>query len=187
MKKKRSASARPKGSNRLKPADPASRVARWYPELRGMAARRRRQEHAHDTFQTTDLLHETYVRLAENGPKHYANRAHFFGSAKRAMNAAFVDHFRRRNAKKRGRDYPKVPLDEAAAVGHSAGSYDALDEALCRLHAMDPRLAQIVECRFFVGLSTAEISARVRRSPSAVRRDCAIARAWLRTQLANAG
>lgn len=186
MKKKQSATAKPKRLTRAKPADPAARVARWYPELRGMAAHRRRQEHAHDTFQTTDLLHETYVRLAENGPKHYANRAHFFGSAKRAMNAAFVDHFRRRNAKKRGRDYPRVPLDEAAAVGHSGGSYDVLHEALGRLQTMDPRLAQIVEFRFFVGLSTAEISARVRLSPSAVRRDCAIAKAWLRTQLVSA-
>ena len=184
MTKRQSVAAKSERSTRLKPANPAKRVARWYPELRELAHHRRRQERAHDTFQTTDLLHETYVRLAESGPKHYVNRAHFFGSAKRAMNAAFIDHLRRRSAKKRGRDYLRVPLDEATAAGHSDHSYDALHEALDRLHAIDARLARILEFRFFEGLSTVEISAEVHLSPSAVRRECAVAKAWLRSQLA---
>jgi RNA polymerase sigma factor (TIGR02999 family) len=168
---------------RRKPEDPSGRMKQHYQELRGMARGVRRQR-ADQTLQTTDLVHEAYVRLAEHGPEKYANRAHFFGSAKRAMRATLVDRARKRRAKKRGGDWQKVPLEDVHSDGAPVRDFHALHEVLNRLNAFDPRLCRIVELRFFDGLSTAEIAVAVKRGNSTIRRDWTIAKAWLQRELA---
>jgi RNA polymerase sigma-70 factor (ECF subfamily) len=154
-----------------------------YQELRGMACRVRRQR-ADQTLQTTDLVHEAYVRLAEHGPERYANRAHFFGSAKRAMRAALVDRTRKRRAKKRGGDWQRVPLDDMHSESAPERDFQALHEALSRLNAFDSHLRRIVELRYFAGLSTRETAAMLGRGQSTIRRDWTIAKAWLQRELA---
>lgn len=171
-----------KSTTARKPADPAERVAQWYPDLRLMASRRLRGEALHRSFQTTELLHDTYVRLAEHGPNQYRDRSHFFASAKRAMNAAFIGQIRHRTAQKRGRGWIQVSLDGTVLPAESATHSDVQD-TLQRFRRVDPRLAKVAELRFVQGHSVREIATMLRRSGSSIRRDCATAGAWLRREL----
>jgi RNA polymerase sigma factor (TIGR02999 family) len=133
---------------------------------------------------TTDLVHEAYFSLVGIEGVGWANRAHFLAIAARAMRQLLVDHARRRNAAKRGGGV--VPLRVTSEqVGVDLGSDDlvALDEALDRLGELEPRLRQVVECRFFGGLTEEETAAALGVTSRTVQRDWAKARAWLYKEL----
>ena len=158
-----------------------------YDELRRMAARHLRGEQHARTLQTTDLVHEAYLKLAgQHSP--FQNRAHFLGVAAQAMRRILVDHARAHHAEKRGGNQTNLPLDEALRVS-SAQSAELieLDEALTRLAQIDARQARIVELRFFTGLSVEEASEVLGCTPRTVNRDWRMAQAWLRRQLRHGG
>jgi RNA polymerase sigma factor (TIGR02999 family) len=169
---------------RTKRADPSKRVCDAYDELRRMAAHFRRRYHPHQTLQTTELLHETYIRLAENGPAAYESQGHFFGCVGHAMHATLVDRARRRRATKRGGDSPNISLEQVDPASVPVPDFEELRQALDSLDAQSPALRQVLELRFFIGFSTAEIAEMLGRGESTVRRDCALAKAWLQRELA---
>ena len=153
-------------------------------ELRAIAARLLRREAPGHTLEPTELVHEAYLRLAGAGPGDAANRPHFLGIAARAMRHLLVDHARRRKAAKRGGGL--IPLRVTSEqIGVDLGSDDllALDEALDRLGELEPRLRQVVECRFFGGLTEDETAATLGVTSRTVQRDWAKARAWLYKEL----
>ena len=155
-----------------------------YDELRAVAGRRLAAERTDHTLDTTALVHETYIKLVDQTRAVWRDRVHFFAVAARAMRHILVDHARRHATAKRGSGRRRVPLD---AVGLSlyerAETLVDLDEALERLSALDPRLGQVVECRFFGGLTEEEIASVLDVTPRTVRRDWVKARgllyAWL--------
>src|SRR5688572_18470840 len=129
-----------------------------YDELRRMASSYLRGERPGHTLQTTDLVHESYLKLAEQESE-WQNRAHFFGVASQAMRRILVDHARAYHAQKRGGGQAKMPLDEALPISSAqSGELIELDEALTELARVDARQARIVELRFFSGLSIDEVS-----------------------------
>lgn len=155
-----------------------------YAELRRIAKSYMRKERAGRTLQTTALIHEAYLRLIDAGQIEWRNRAHFFGVAARAMRQILVEMARERGCQKRGGGERRVSLDEAMVIG--AGLDEdlvALDEALGALAQLDARKAQVVEMRFFGGLTEEEIAAALDVSPETVRRDWRLARSWLRRKL----
>ena len=158
-----------------------------YDELRRLAEAAMRRERPDHTLQPTALVHETYVRLADDSGR-FENRAHFFGVAASAMRRVLVDHARARGAQKRGGGEAPLNLDDLDNLpGVPAAGVDlvALDDALSRLAALDPRQAQVVELRFFGGLSVEETAALLALSPRTVKREWQLARAWLKRALAN--
>jgi RNA polymerase sigma factor (TIGR02999 family) len=151
-----------------------------YAELRRLAASYLRRERPGHTLQPTALVHEAYVRLIDQRQIDWSNRAQFMGLAAVMMRRVLVNHARDRVAGKRGGGAEHVPLTLAgAAIG--APEIDLLDlhDALDRLAASDPRKAQIVELKFFAGLTTEEIAAMLEVSTATVERDWKFARAWL--------
>lgn len=155
-----------------------------YEELRRMAHRHMRKESPGHTLQTSALVHEAFVRLADQKEVHWQNRAHFFGLASQMMRRVLVDHARGRQVAKRGGDARKVSLDEVAIVSaERAAEVVALDEALTRLADVDQRKSQIVELRFFGGLSIEETAAVLAVSPGTVMRDWTLAKAWLHKEM----
>ena len=158
-----------------------------YRELIQMAAGKFRTERPNHTWQPTDLVHETFLRLFTKGPKKkYANRAHFFGVVSRAMAQILIDHARHRNALKQPGAWRQVPLEEADVIAENPPDRLALEEAVTRLGAFDPRLCHLAELRLFAGLSTSEAGALLGRAPSTARRDWSIARTWLQRELERA-
>ena len=160
-------------------------VAEVYDELRRVAGRYVRRERA-QTVQATDLVHEAYLRLASDKPVAWQNRAHFVAIAAIAMRRLLVDRARRRGAGKRGGAQVQVTLDEAViGATSSAAPVDLvdLDSALSRLAALDARQAQIVELRYFGGLSIEETAEALSISPATVKREWTVARAWLLREL----
>ena len=161
-----------------------------YEELRRQARRALRRERgdAEHTLQTTALVHEAYLRLVDQRRVEWQNRAHFFGIAAQMMRRILVDHARSRRAQKRGAGARAVTLDEATARAHdtSAGGVDilALHDALEELERLDAIQARIVELRYFTGLTIEETAEAIGVSPATVKREWAIARAWLRRELA---
>ncbi len=155
-----------------------------YTELRRQAARHLRRERAGHTLQTTDLIHEAYLRLVDQKNVQWQNRAHFFAVAARSMRRILVDHARRRHRAKRGGSGIALPLDEGLVVA-AEKSVDllALDEALTRLAAIDVRQSQIVELRFYGGLTIEETAAVIGVSLTTVKDDLNIAKAWLRREI----
>ncbi len=159
-----------------------------YAELRRMAHRQLAAEAAGHTLSTTALVHEAYLRLADQSPGALGNRAQFFALAAQAMRRVLVDYARRRHAARRGGPAQRpVPL-EAAEAGPDADALSlaargeellALDEALERLSAVDPRAARVVECRFFGGLTEAETAETLGVSARTVAGDWLMARGWL--------
>lgn len=149
-----------------------------YAELRDLAAAQLRGVRGH-TLQPTAVVHEAWLRLAGAGGD-YENRRHFLGVAAKAMRSVLVDHARRRAAEKRGGDRQRTPLD-AVLVSLETDGVDLLDldGALRELEAEDPPLAQLVELRFFSGMSHPEIAAVQRCSLSTVERGWRLARAFL--------
>jgi RNA polymerase sigma factor (TIGR02999 family) len=153
-----------------------------YDELRVIAASQLRREASGHTLDPTALVHEAFLRLVDQR-EGFRNRGHFFGVAAQAMRRILVDYARRRRAQKRDGGI-RVTLTDA--IGPETGAADqviAVDDALARLEAMDPRLARVVELRFFAGLSVEETAAALDISPATVKRDWAAARAWLQREL----
>jgi RNA polymerase sigma factor (TIGR02999 family) len=155
-----------------------------YDELHRIAGRyMARQQHGH-TLQTTGLIHEAYLRMANQEEKRWENRAHFFAVAATVMRHILVDHARARQRDKRGGDVLKVSLDEAIAKADDrALEITALDDALTTLATFDPQQSRIVELRFFGGLTMEEIAEAMAISLSTVEREWRAARAWLGRQL----
>jgi len=155
-----------------------------YEELRRLAHKCMRRERPAHTLQTSALLNEAYVRLVDQKNIQWQDRAHFFGIAARLMRQVLVDYARTRNYAKRGGDNRRVSLDEAMIVSRErAAEVVALDEALKTLAEIDPRQSQIVELRFFGGLSIDETAEVLAVSPGTVMRDWTLAKAWLRRAL----
>ncbi len=156
-----------------------------YDELRQLARGYLRAERADHTLQATALVHEAYLRLVGQNDAGWKNRAHFFGIAARMMRRVLVDHARAHRAGKRGGTDRRTLLDSAlAAANNQSAEMMALDEALDRLAALDPRQCRIVELKFFAGLSEEETAEVLGISTRTVKRDWAVARAWLFNQLA---
>jgi len=151
-----------------------------YRELHRMAHRYMRQERPGHTLQTTALINEAYIRLIGWKNVRWQNRAHFFGVSAQLMRKILVDFARSRNYAKRGAGARAVSLDEVPAVSRD-GAQDilALDCALARLAEIDPRKSQIVELRFFGGLTLEEAAEVMNVSSRTIRRDWDLAKAWL--------
>ncbi len=150
-----------------------------YAELRRLAHRYMRRERAGHSLQTTALVNEAYIRLVDYKRMQWQDRAHFFAVSARLMRRILVDHARRQNLK-RGADVLHVSLDEAAAVGaRISADLVALDDALKELARLDPRKVQVVEMRFFGGLSVDETAEVLKVSAVTVRRDWNTAKVWL--------
>ena len=149
-------------------------------ELRRLARRYMGREHAGHTLQTTALINEVFLRLVDGKGVRWQDRAHFFAVAARLMRRTLVDYARRHHAGKRGGDAIIVSLDETAIVSQErSAELIAIDEALSRLAARDARKSQIVELRFFGGLSVEETAEVLTISPRTVKREWSLARAWL--------
>jgi RNA polymerase sigma factor (TIGR02999 family) len=157
-----------------------------YDELRRMAKRHMDRQVPGHTLQTTALIHEAYLRLVDQKETRWQNRAHFFAVAARAMRHILVDYARARHAAKRGGEVRLAPLDEAAVVSvERTSELVALDDALESLAAVDQRKCQVVELRYFGGLSVEETAEVLKVSPETVARDWRLARTWLLRQLSN--
>ena len=157
-----------------------------YAELRRLAHHYLRQERAGHTLQATALVHEVYLRLAPQGGDHWDDRSRFVGIAAHLMRQVLVEYARGRHREKRGgKDQRRVPLNEAVALIDpcECDRWEALDEALERLARLSARQAQIVELRYFGGLTVDEVADTLRISPKTVKRDWSVARAWLRQEL----
>jgi len=149
-----------------------------YDDLRRIARNHLRRHRANLTLNTTAVVHEAYLKLAE-GNGAWKHRAHFYALASTAMRQLLVDHARRRHADKRGGGAIHVTLSEAAASAAPALDVLALDDAMKDLAALDPMLERVVECRFFAGLSVEETAVALDRSTRSVERDWARARSYL--------
>ncbi len=151
-----------------------------YGELRRLAHHHLRDEHRAETLSTTALVHEAYLKLVRLDRTDGKNRAYFFAVASRAMRQILVDHARARGRQRRGGGATVLPLEPAlVAAEERADDVLALDEALTRLSAFDERLGQIVEYRFFGGLTAEEIGAVLDLPAHTVHREWTVARAWL--------
>ncbi|HEX4749305.1 MAG TPA: sigma-70 family RNA polymerase sigma factor [Bryobacteraceae bacterium] len=150
-----------------------------YEELRQLARRYLRGERAGHSLQTTALVNEAYMRLVDYSRMQWQDRAHFFAVSAQLMRRILVEHARRQNLK-RGRGVQHVRLDEVATVGGDrAADLIALDDAMGALAQIDPRKAQVVELRFFGGLSVPETAEVLKISSVTVMRDWNTAKAWL--------
>jgi RNA polymerase sigma factor (TIGR02999 family) len=162
-----------------------------YHELKRIAHRQLGREARGHTLSTTAVVHEAYLRLADQSDGSWGERGHFFAIAARTMRRILIEHARRHHAARRGgRGRYVVALDvlergdlAAVSVPERADSLLALDEALEGLHRVDERLAHVVECRFFAGLTEAETAAALGVSQRTVARDWRMARAWLHEAL----
>jgi RNA polymerase sigma factor (TIGR02999 family) len=162
-----------------------------YDELRGVARRQLRRERASHTLDTTALVHEAYFRLVDQTRADWVDRAQFLAIASRVMRRILVDHARRRRAAKRGGARVAVTLGAAEAAGAAtatladerASTLLAVDAALTRLAEHETRLARVVECRFFGGLTDAETSEVLGVTERTVQRDWAKAKGWLYQEL----
>lgn len=151
-----------------------------YEELRVIAKRYRASEHNADTLNTTALVHEAFLKLTGQREVSWKNRSHFFGIAAQAMRRILVDYARQKRAQRRGGGHEKVDFDEnRIGAAMRPESLLALDEALEQLAAFDPRMARIVEYRFFTGLKIEEVADMLEISTATVNRDWALAKAWL--------
>jgi RNA polymerase sigma factor (TIGR02999 family) len=151
-----------------------------YAELKTMAERRMLQERDSHTLQANALVHEVYLRLVDWKDAQWQSRAHFFGMCARMMRQILVDHARARNYQKRGGGADRVSGDEIApAPEHKNGDMLALDDALTQLAVHYPRQSNVVELRFFGGLSVEETALVLQVSAPTVVRDWGFARAWL--------
>ena len=155
-----------------------------YEELRRIARRYMRGERADHTLQSSALVNEAYLRLADHKNIDWQNRAHFFGVAAQAMRRVLVDHARSRKGLKRGGDALKVALDDAVDVAEKqAVELVALDDALRALAAFDERKSRVVELRYFGGLTAEEAAEVLGVSLATVEREWRTARAWLLLEL----
>jgi RNA polymerase sigma-70 factor (ECF subfamily) len=160
-------------------------LPRVYQELRRQAQRYLRHERPEHSLQATDLVHEVYIRLTGNQEGEWNSRSHFFAVAARIMRRILTDHARQNHAAKRGGGLPKFSLDETIRIGSPQpdGVLAQLDEAMLRLAKFSPRQAQIVEMRFFGGMTEDEIAHVLQLSVRTVKRDWSVAKAWLYGEL----
>ncbi|MEO0559219.1 MAG: sigma-70 family RNA polymerase sigma factor [Bacteroidota bacterium] len=152
-----------------------------YDELRQLAQSVRRGP-SMETLNTTALVHEAYLKLANHASPTFEGRSHFLGVAAKAMRHVLVDHARRRSASKRGGDLARVDLSETLVGGADTAPDNhviALDRVLDQLASQDPRKARVVECRFFGEMSVDETAAALGISRATVNRDWQFAQAWL--------
>jgi RNA polymerase sigma-70 factor (ECF subfamily) len=159
-----------------------------YEELRHLARRYMKRERPGHSLQTSALVNEAYIRLVDYERMQWQNRAHFFAVSSQLMRRILVEHARRHNLK-RGGGVQHVSLEEAAVVGGGRGcplgpDLVELDDALNTLARLDPRKVQVVEMRFFGGLSVEETAVVLKVSPVTVMRDWSTAKAWLYRELA---
>jgi RNA polymerase sigma factor (TIGR02999 family) len=162
----------------------AELVVLLYSELRSLASGYLRRERSDHTLQTTALVHEAYLRLADQREVHWKNREQFLGVAAQLMRRILVDYSRGRGAQKRGKGFERVFLEEAEGVSkHKPADVIALDEALTRLAGFDPQQARLVELRFFGGLSIEEAAGVLGVSRTTLKRDWNLAKAWLAREL----
>jgi len=162
----------------------AELVVLLYSELRNLASSYLRRERGDHTLQTTALVHEAYLRLADQREVRWKNKEQFMGVAAQLMRRILVDYSRGHNAQKRGKGFEKVFLEEAAGFSKGkASDVIALDEALTRLAEFDPEQARLVELRFFGGLSVEEAAGVLGVSRTTVKRNWNLAKAWLAREL----
>jgi RNA polymerase sigma-70 factor (ECF subfamily) len=157
-----------------------------YNELHRLARRYMAREQTDHPLQTTALVHEVYLRLVDANTIDWQDRAHFYAICARLMRRILVDFARSRNYQKRGGGLAHLQLEEAATVPEAVGAEMlAVDEALKQLAAIDSRKSEVVELRFFGGLTVEEIAAALRVSPETVMRDWKLAKAWLLRELSH--
>ena len=174
--------------------------ALMYEELRQLAQRHLRRERSNHTMQKTALVNEAFVRLVGQQSVDWQSRAHFIGLASKLMRRVLVDYARAKLADKRGGGAGVLSLDEMAAPeadeapdttptalqhldAHTQEEVSAIDQALVRLEQIDPRQAQIVEMRYFGGLTVEQTAEAIDISAATVKREWTLARAWLRREL----
>ncbi|MGA2772633.1 MAG: ECF-type sigma factor [Bryobacteraceae bacterium] len=153
-----------------------------YRELRRVAGRCMRDERASHTLQPTAPVHEAFLRLVDQDRAEWQNRAQFVGVAAQLVRRLLVDHARGRRALKRG-----IPVTMDEEIFNRAAGADHTEEILARLAELDPQQARIVELRYFGGLSVEETAEAMAISSHTVKRDWAMAKAWMKTQLENGG
>lgn len=155
-----------------------------YEQLRSLAHRQMRKEFGPRTISTTALVHEAYLKIVDTPNFPSENRGHFFAVAAQAMRHIMISEARRRGAQKRGSGVTHFELDEnRVSIDEVSAELLSLDEALNRLQAQNQRLARVVECRFFAGLTVEETAEAVSISPRTVKRDWRVARAWLHREM----
>ncbi|HEY4369321.1 MAG TPA: sigma-70 family RNA polymerase sigma factor [Steroidobacteraceae bacterium] len=191
-------------------ADPAlaALIPQVYDELRSLAQRHLRRERPDHTIQPTALVHEAFLRLSNQKVAQWQSREHFIGLASHLMRRILVDHARARSAGKRGDGVPRISLEDLVSQVEASGTpgqtqsgprsgpdadsvpgqpgidLEAVDQALTRLEQLDPTQGRIVELRFFGGLTIEETGRVIELSPATVKREWALARAWLHRELA---
>jgi RNA polymerase sigma factor (TIGR02999 family) len=160
-----------------------------YGELRRLARCYLRRERPDHTLQTTDLVHEAYLKLIDQEHQRWQNRAHFFAISAQLMRRILVDYARAHRAAKRGGAHLKLTLaevdEETDLCGRNNADLIGLDEALNELSALDPQQSLVVELRIFGGLTVEETAKVLNISPRTVKREWSMARAWLRRQITN--
>jgi len=175
-----------------------------YDELRSLARRHMNRERSSHTLQRTALVHEAFLRIVDQKQVDWECRAEFFGLASQVMRNILVDHARRRSAAKRGTHAEHVDIESllrmdevATSIGYAGDDalrqpsdnidFEAIDNAVKRLEAQDPQQGKLVELRFFGGLSIQEAAEVMRVSAATLKREWAVARAWLQRELASGG
>jgi RNA polymerase sigma-70 factor (ECF subfamily) len=157
-----------------------------YDELRSMAKNYMYSQPSGHTLQTTALIHEAYLKLADGRDQHWENRAHFFGVAAQAMRHILIDHARSHQTQKRGGRTQIVSIEDVAVISNErVAEVIALDDALKLLEAQDARKGRVVELRYFGGLSIEETARVLKISPETVMRDWRFAKTWLLRELSN--
>jgi RNA polymerase sigma factor (TIGR02999 family) len=155
-----------------------------YEELRRLATQRLADERPGHTLQPTALVHEAYLRLVGDDARRWADRTHFFRAAAESMRRILIDHARAKRGPKRGGSRNRVPLDLAELAAEADGDEIlAVTEAISRLEAHNPEVAEIVRLRFYVGLSVQDTANALGVSERTVYRDWTFARAWLIREL----
>ena len=155
-----------------------------YDDLRRLASAQLRRDPAAKTWQTTDLVHEVYLKLSAQRRARWKGKSHFFAVGAQAMRRILVDHARRKHRAKRGSGRRTVSLDEAITLSlERPADIIALDEALDNLAQLDPFQARMVEMRFFGGMTVAEVAEAESMSKRAVEAEWTAAKAWLRREL----
>jgi RNA polymerase sigma-70 factor (ECF subfamily) len=164
----------------------AQLLAAVYDELRRLAASYLRRERREHTLQPTALVHEAYLQLCDQSRIDWHSRAHFFAAAAQVMRHVLIDYARRQRSQKRS--HIRVPLSDADGVSTPRDvDAEALEQALAALAQLDPQLAELVELRYFGGLSIEEVAAVVGSSPATVKRHWNTARAYLKRELLRSG
>ncbi|MFQ5571866.1 MAG: sigma-70 family RNA polymerase sigma factor [Rhodothermales bacterium] len=165
-----------------------------YDELHALAQKHRQYWHGDYTLNTTALVHEAYLKLADQSQADWTNRVHFFAVAAKAMRHILINYAEHRRAQKRGGKVPKVSLDELnvmledklALTDEHADNLVSLNEALKKLEHISERQSRIVECRFFGGMTVEETAAALDVSTATVKRGWAMARVWLYREMQQA-